>query len=457
MTILGICDSLEVLKVLQIVRTVITIIKIVVPILLLLACTISFVKAVKNDDELDKVKKGIVSKVIAAMLIFFIPTFVNMIGKMASVDTSEFAKCIQNSTDEKIEEIQGDRAEEYLERLRNSLSLADYSEAYSIINKLKESERKNQLMERLNILKSYVDLKDEIYKLAKNYDSKVAKTLYEKVNAISDEVVKEKLLAVLEEAEVGKPLNVAAGSSVKTYKGMKYFEIMPEDATTRMPLVIYLVGGNPHGMFNNIEGAKKNEPTRTVLSGDAYKYEKFIYIAPDYTANSTKSFQEVKELIDHVVEEYSIDQDRIIVTGVSNGAVATYWLGYTYPNYFSAVVPLCGPAYDYTPPNSGYTLMKDYQNTKAGSFVSTSLWSMTAGRYDFGNYEKKAQELNKKIHAIDPNAKALYSFKADEFTNVLRSELGKEPSKKPTVAIYQHCTIMVYYSVPELWEWMLKQ
>ena len=68
MTILGICDSLEVLKVLQIVRTVITIIKIVVPILLLLACTISFVKAVKNDDELDKVKKGIVSKVIAAIL-----------------------------------------------------------------------------------------------------------------------------------------------------------------------------------------------------------------------------------------------------------------------------------------------------------------------------------------------------------------------------------------------------
>ncbi len=81
MNILNLCDTPEFLEVMRIVNIVITIIKIVVPILLIVSAMIDLVRAI-NDSEISNVSKPIVNKVIAAILVFLIPTFVKTIANI---------------------------------------------------------------------------------------------------------------------------------------------------------------------------------------------------------------------------------------------------------------------------------------------------------------------------------------------------------------------------------------
>ena len=74
MSIMSICDNVDVLSVLRIVKIVITIIKIVVPILLILSLSFKYLSAVKSNDSdlLAKANKSAITVIIAAILVFFI-------------------------------------------------------------------------------------------------------------------------------------------------------------------------------------------------------------------------------------------------------------------------------------------------------------------------------------------------------------------------------------------------
>ena len=78
--ILNICDNGDVLSVMRIVNITVLIIKIAIPIILILSLSINYLKAVytSDNDALVKANKQAVNKMIAAILIFFIPTFVNV-------------------------------------------------------------------------------------------------------------------------------------------------------------------------------------------------------------------------------------------------------------------------------------------------------------------------------------------------------------------------------------------
>ena len=51
---------------------------------------------------------------------------------------------------------------------------------------------------------------------------------------------------------------------------------------------------------------------------------------------------ELKELIDHIAATYSVDMDRISITGLSMGGFGTWEMGISYPGFFSALAPVCG-------------------------------------------------------------------------------------------------------------------
>ncbi len=99
--ILSICDLPDVVKVMGIVKIVITIIRIAVPILLMVSVMIDFVRAIL-DAELNKITKVMVNKVIAAVLVFLIPTFVRLIANIVGVST-EYEKCLGDLTVETTE------------------------------------------------------------------------------------------------------------------------------------------------------------------------------------------------------------------------------------------------------------------------------------------------------------------------------------------------------------------
>ena len=97
---LCICDLPDVLKVMRIVNIVITIIKVVVPILLIVSAMIDFARAV-SDAELNKITKPMVNKVIAAILVFLIPTFVKLIAEI-TLNDGEYQNCLGDITIETI-------------------------------------------------------------------------------------------------------------------------------------------------------------------------------------------------------------------------------------------------------------------------------------------------------------------------------------------------------------------
>ena len=79
--LLFICDNPDVLNVMRIVKIAITIVKIAVPIILIVSLMLTFAQAVISDDKdaLNKQLKLAVNKMITAVLIFLVPTFISII------------------------------------------------------------------------------------------------------------------------------------------------------------------------------------------------------------------------------------------------------------------------------------------------------------------------------------------------------------------------------------------
>lgn len=94
MLILSLCDVEEITQILGIVRIIVIALKIAAPILLMISAMITLMGCIKsgNDDELAKAKKGLINKAIAAVLIFFIPTLVDIIIRVAGGET-DYKKC----------------------------------------------------------------------------------------------------------------------------------------------------------------------------------------------------------------------------------------------------------------------------------------------------------------------------------------------------------------------------
>ncbi len=146
--ILSICDDPDVLSVMRIIIIVINIVKIIVPIILIITGMISFTKAVVDSDY-QKPLKQLVTKVVAAILVFFIPTFVSIVVNI--FDTKDiYYSCIENATKEKIEEGYVNRAKLYVLNAKNSLSISYYQYAVGKVNKLKNSSAKEELTNELN-------------------------------------------------------------------------------------------------------------------------------------------------------------------------------------------------------------------------------------------------------------------------------------------------------------------
>ena len=52
--------------------------------------------------------------------------------------------------------------------------------------------------------------------------------------------------------------------------------------------------------------------------------------------------QDVLDVIDDVMARFDVDEDRVVLTGISQGGFATFRIGELYPDRFSALVPLVG-------------------------------------------------------------------------------------------------------------------
>ncbi len=130
-------------------------------------------------------------------------------------------------------------------------------------------------------------------------------------------------------------------SKVKPSVTMNYLVALPENHNKeeKLPMIVFLHGAGERG--TDVEKVK--------VHGLAKTYEKhtprgFIVLSPQCPLDRVwdNYVEELMELIELVAEEYGADKNRISITGLSMGGFGTWVMGITYPNYFSAMAPICG-------------------------------------------------------------------------------------------------------------------
>jgi len=225
MLIASICNSSATLGVIRIILLLVKIICTAVPIILIMALMIAIVKEILNGkpEILSLIGATAVKKVIAAILIFFIPTFINIITNLMS-DNSDIRYCIDNATFEGIDLARGREMEIYMESAVNNLSRGDLAKAKSMLEKLRDDNIKTQYSYKIYELEQYFEVAD-LVSIAENKRTK--ETYYAAEAALEklpDGENKNKLLERLEKVEIWIEYDSNESGEVHTnsHTGIKY-------------------------------------------------------------------------------------------------------------------------------------------------------------------------------------------------------------------------------------------
>ena len=202
MILLDICSNPDVLSVARIIRIVLLIIRIIGPIALILSLMLTYLRAVKDNDNdaLNKANRSLVPKIVSAILLFLVPTFVNLIANIVDYNSETYLSCLKYATLENIDGANIIRAESAIDQAKLSLSESDYNLAISYINKVKNATVKAELLEEIKDVKSYIEIRKEIAALKNNFDRKKYEALLEKIENINDVLIKEKLKKELKDS-----------------------------------------------------------------------------------------------------------------------------------------------------------------------------------------------------------------------------------------------------------------
>lgn len=127
---------------------------------------------------------------------------------------------------------------------------------------------------------------------------------------------------------------------LKFFNEMPYWLYTPENPGKNKPLVIFLHGSAERG--SDGKAVLVRSLAKWIYEGkwrpDAY------VICPQckerFDWNS--QVERLKALIDFEVERLQTDRTRISITGISMGGYGTWSMGIHYPEFFSAIAPICG-------------------------------------------------------------------------------------------------------------------
>lgn len=92
------CSDYALAKYLDVVKQVLNIIHIIVPIILIIMGTVEFIKMITNPDN-KKSYKSLLNKVIATVIIFFLPFIVNLVIGLFDGSKYDVVKCWEQSSE----------------------------------------------------------------------------------------------------------------------------------------------------------------------------------------------------------------------------------------------------------------------------------------------------------------------------------------------------------------------
>ncbi|MCL3781443.1 hypothetical protein EMN47_13715 [Prolixibacteraceae bacterium JC049] len=120
---------------------------------------------------------------------------------------------------------------------------------------------------------------------------------------------------------------------------MDYLLYLPQDynkdANQNWPLILFLHGAGEQG--NDLEKIKKHGPPMLIEKGKQFP---FIIVSPQATRGWNADF--LMQMLQEIIQKHKVDKDRIYLTGLSMGGYGTWKMGAKFPNFFAAIVPICG-------------------------------------------------------------------------------------------------------------------
>lgn len=214
----------------------------------------------------------------------------------------------------------------------------------------------------------------------------------------------------------------------------------------KRPLVLFLHGSGERG-FNNQMPLYGNDVPKTLYEYAKNKENAVILVpqaswAPTLNGWFRKDYRvALFELLKKVEKEYNVDAKRIYLSGLSNGASTTWYMGAKHADVFAALVPCSGYVYD-----DGKEAFGDQGK---GRYMRTT--------------EEEAKELAKlpiwAFHAEDdPTVGILGTKEAKKMIEkVGGTKLKTTIYPKGTVTPNPHASWALAYDTPELLPWLFSQ
>lgn len=119
-----------------------------------------------------------------------------------------------------------------------------------------------------------------------------------------------------------------------------YLLYLPKDyekENKKFPLMLFLHGAGERG--NDLQKVAIHGPAKLIKNGKEFP---FIIISPQCPENQWWDIDALDVLLNNIVKEYKVDEDRIYLTGLSMGGYGTWALALKYPHRFAAIAPICG-------------------------------------------------------------------------------------------------------------------
>jgi predicted peptidase len=109
------------------------------------------------------------------------------------------------------------------------------------------------------------------------------------------------------------------------------------DDGRKWPLIVFLHGAGERG--SDLEKVKIHGPPKLVEEKEDFP---FIVVSPQAEATRNFDADALIGLLDEVVRQLPVDEDRIYLTGLSMGGFATWAWATLQPDRFAAIAPIAG-------------------------------------------------------------------------------------------------------------------
>ncbi len=111
----------------------------------------------------------------------------------------------------------------------------------------------------------------------------------------------------------------------------------PANAERRWPLILFLHGSGERGFAEN--PIPPHGPAVAARQGMSLP---FVIISPQCEPGTWWGPMRVNDLLDELLAEHRIDEDRVYLTGLSMGGHGSWYTAQAFPERFAAVAPICG-------------------------------------------------------------------------------------------------------------------